>query len=242
MLKHIHIDKLATTLKNKVHILMTYPISLIQVSKWGIFTVFAILFMGNSLFYQSLVGKINDELIGPYRQADSPLNSFIQITKTLTPTIVIENITETIAPTQVIPTKKPVQKKATISEDELWQALTIYRNSNGKKELLRSDKLCQYARKRASELADRLTTKPEDPLDEHVGFKRDADSGYLFDFTGFNQIGENLAYTPSYTTGTQVIEWGWDSSSGHRALQLSDTVTHGCLTGIHPIYVGIFGS
>ena len=229
-------------IRHKVRKLL-HPVSFAQFYKWVIFTMFAGFFIVNMPFYQTLAYKIEDELIGAYRQASTPLNSFVEVTKTLSPTIEQQEPTKEVTPTEIVaPTKARVLTSKAISEDELWSALSDYRKSHGKGELSRSDKLCQYGRKRAQELSDRLKTKPEDPLDQHAGFKRDADSGYVFEFTGFNQVGENLAYTPAYTKGIQVIEWGWDTSAGHKALQLSDTVTHGCLTGIHPIYVGIFGS
>ena len=243
MEKHIHTHKYIQIFVGKLHQVMVHPLSLRLVFKWGVFAAFAILFAGNNQFYQIMAAKIEDELIRVYTRSDSPLNTFIEVTKTLAPTIVIEEFSlDPTATPQPIPTKQPAQTTKTIPEDELWQALTVYRNAHGKKEIGRADKLCQYARNRASELSTRLATNPEDPLDAHAGFKRDADSGHVFEFTGFSYVGENLAYTPAFTTGTQVIEWGWDTSSGHRALQLSDNITHGCISGIHPIYVGIFGS
>lgn len=223
--------------------IMTMPISITNVVKWGVFTAFAILFIGNNPFYQSMAYKIENELIRAYGRHDSPLSTFIEVTKSLSPTIVVQQFTLEKTPTAPSrPTQIRAVNKATISEDELWSALGVYRTSHGKKELGRSDKLCTYARSRAQELSTRLSTHPDDPLDAHAGFKRDADSGQLFETTGFSQVGENLAYTPAFSSGSQVIEWGWDTSAGHRALQLSDDITHGCISGVHPIYVGIFGS
>jgi uncharacterized protein YkwD len=201
-----------------------------------IFAVCGFLFILNYSFYPILAGKIEQEFIIPYYRSASKDEPAEDISQPIT----LEEVeTEfTLDPT---PTKKvTVQQKASISEDALWQALSIYRKTQGKKDLLRSDKLCQYARKRAEELVIRLKTNPEDPLDAHAGFKRDADSEYIFTFSGFTNIGENLAYTPSYTSATQVIEWGWDTSEEHRKLQLSDDITHGCISGIHPIYVAMY--
>ena len=43
-----------------------------------------------------------------------------------------------------------------------------------------------------------------------------------------------------YATATQIIEWGWDSSTPHRNAQLSNDWTHACVSGRFPFYVGIF--
>lgn len=92
------------------------------------------------------------------------------------------------------------------------------------------------------ELSERLKTLDSDqePLDAHAGFKRDADNGVLFDRTGFPAVAENLAYLPDFRTATEIIEWGWDTSTSHREAQLSNEWTHGCVVGTRPIYVGIF--
>lgn len=80
----------------------------------------------------------------------------------------------------------------------------------------------------------------QEPLDAHAGFKRDADSGALFEQTGFSAVAENLAYLPDSMTATQIIEWGWDTSTSHREAQLSNEWTHGCVVGTRPFYVGLF--
>lgn len=130
-----------------------------------------------------------------------------------------------------------------VSEEDLWNALTAYRQAHQRTPLIHEDPLCVYGRLRVSELLSRLETLlPEDgPLDGHAGFERDAKSGKVFKDTGFSAVAENLAFLPSYASATQVIEWGWDSSSAHRNAQLSDEWTHGCIVGTYPIYVGIFG-
>jgi len=112
--------------------------------------------------------------------------------------------------------------------------------------------LCLYAQKR---LQDHLTliekkTPPADypnpdkyPLDSHQGFSVDAQSGYAFDVTQTQKLAENLAYFPNAQTATQIIEWGWDTSTeGHREAQLSNDYSKACLWGEAGFYVAIFGS
>lgn len=135
------------------------------------------------------------------------------------------------------------------TQNELWQALVDYRHAHAKPDLLTDDKLCQYAQKRVFEHISLMQSKPKDsyknpdkyPLDAHVGFEIDGDSGYLFEATGFKVVAENLAYWPTAQYPIQVIEWGWDTSTeGHREAQLSDEYTHACLVGQEGFYVAIF--
>jgi uncharacterized protein YkwD len=137
-----------------------------------------------------------------------------------------------------------------ISEDELWQALAEYRRDHKVPDLSKDEKLCVYARKRLNDhinmwnehkAADTYPVPAKYPLDAHEGFKKDADSGYVFETTGRSTIAENLAYWPTATYGVHVIEWGWDTSTeGHRETQLSTEYTLGCLTGHLGFYVAIF--
>lgn len=129
-----------------------------------------------------------------------------------------------------------------VREDELWDALSLYREEQRRTPLVREESLCVYARSRVKELEGRTktVTGTESPLDGHAGFQRDADSGALFSQTGFSAIAENLAYLPGYKTATQIIEWGWDSSSSHREAQLDNEWTHACVVGTYPFYVAIF--
>ena len=139
-----------------------------------------------------------------------------------------------------LPTPTP---PPTISEANLYNALQDYRTANGRTHLVLEENLCIYARKRVEEHIRRLETLAPDekPLDAHAGFQRDADSGELFKITDMKAVAENLAYLPAYTTATQIIEWGWDTSTAHRDAQLSNDWTHVCLSGKYPFYVGIFG-
>lgn len=135
------------------------------------------------------------------------------------------------------------------TEDELWQALVDYRHAHQKPDLLRSESLCSYARKRVEEHITLFATTAKEvyprqdkyPLDAHAGFTRDGESGYLFETTGFRVVAENLAYWPTATYPHQIIEWGWDTSTeGHREAQLSTDYTHACLTGHDGFYVALF--
>lgn len=145
-------------------------------------------------------------------------------------------------PYPLLPTPIPTPPP-TISEADLYNALGDYRTSNGRTHLVLEENLCVYARKRVQEHLNRLETlKPDEkPLDNHAGFQRDADSGELFKITDMKAVAENLAYLPAYSTATQIVEWGWDSSTAHRDAQLSNDWTHVCLSGKYPFYVGIFG-
>ncbi len=136
------------------------------------------------------------------------------------------------------------------TEAELWNALSIYRQSQGRTTLSQDDKLCEYARKRVNDQLELLAShldpasypNPDKyPLDAHDGFSKDAESGLLFDMTQRQQVAENLAYWPTAQDPIHVIEWGWDTSTeGHRETQLSNDFTHACLSGKDGFYVAIF--
>lgn len=162
-----------------------------------------------------------------------------------------------IGPSPIYPTPEPNSQVITprptktkiapippphISEDQLMQALLDYRQAQNRTHLVKEESLCVYARKRVEEHHARyLTLKPDEkPLDSHAGFERDAANESVFKETNFPALAENLAYLPQYATATQIIEWGWDSSSPHRNAQLSNDWTHACVSGRFPFYVGIF--
>jgi len=136
------------------------------------------------------------------------------------------------------PTPTPV----VISETSLLNALNIYRSSHQRPALSSSESLCLYARERVQEHLIRYPDHHKDPLDSHLGFIRDtSDTNHAFELTGFSYLIENLAFTPSLVNPAQIIEWGWDSSLPHRQGQLSEDITHACISGVHPFYVAIFG-
>lgn len=139
---------------------------------------------------------------------------------------------------------------SSFSEDQLWEALTVYRSGYKLPQLIKEESLCIYARKRVQDQIEKMKSTPQDqydrpdkyPLDAHRGFQQDADSGLVFDITGKNEVAENLAYWPRAEHPIHVIEWGWDSSTeGHRETQLSTTWTHACLSGQDGFFVAIFG-
>lgn len=136
------------------------------------------------------------------------------------------------------------------SEAELWQALSQYRQAQGRTSLTLDENICVYARKRVQDqIAMMRLKKPEEypvpdkyPLDAHSGFSADAASGYSFEVTQKNELAENLAYWPAAKSPVHIIEWGWDSSTeGHREAQLSNDWSSACITGDQGFYVAIFG-
>lgn len=141
---------------------------------------------------------------------------------------------------------------STFNSDELWSALSTYRQTHQRSQLELSQSLCQYAQKRVQDHltliesqtpATKYPNPDKYPLDSHQGFSLDAQSGYAFEVTQTQRLAENLAYFPSAETATQIIEWGWDTSTeGHREAQLSNDFNRGCIWGQDGFYVAIFGS
>lgn len=217
---------------------------ILLVLKTLIYVFFMWLYIVNNAQIEWIAHRINREIIRPYSSQFEIMyvtpTPEVSPKRSLSPTRPIATVplTSPSKPTPIVITATPVPSYVT--EGDLWAALTSYRNTHNKPTINKSDVLCQYARTRAQELTDRLKSDPENPLDAHAGFIRDADSGYIFDLTGYSYVGENLAYLPTVTSATQVIEWGWDSSATHRSLQLSADITNGCIAVIHPIYVGIY--
>lgn len=156
----------------------------------------------------------------------------------------------TLVSARTTPNPPPANVPKNFTEDQLWQALTTYRQSQGRSNLERDENLCIYARKRVQDHLDLFEQKidPQNypveakyPLDAHQGFQQDADSGIVFEVTNRNQVAENLAYWPNAIDPIHVIEWGWDTSTeGHREAQLSNDWTHACLSGEEGFFVAIF--
>ena len=165
---------------------------------------------------------------------------------------------DSAAPTstkKVVTTQKiipiPTAAPTAFSEDQLWQALAVYRQAQKRTILARDEKFCAYARKRVEDQITMMSTtapaaypNPDKyPLDAHRSFASDAESGYAFDVTGAGHLAENLAYYPNAQSATHIIEWGWDSSTeGHREAQLSNDWTKACISGKAGFYVAIFGN
>ncbi|MBI2010100.1 MAG: hypothetical protein HYS86_02870 [Candidatus Chisholmbacteria bacterium] len=145
--------------------------------------------------------------------------------------------------TQAITTSQSSATPTSITEASLYQALLAYRATHNRNPIIYEPSLCSYAYKRLSQHQERFKTLNEgdNPLDGHAGFQRDADAGSIFADTGFSSVGEVLAFLPQAQTATQVIEWGWDSSPAHREGLLSNEMTHACVVGTTPFYVGILG-
>jgi len=102
---------------------------------------------------------------------------------------------------------------------DLNNAQNNYRVSNGLNNLTINNELCAVAAERAVEVASNFS---------HDGFESAIDRHNL----QFNSIGENIASGP--LTATQLVQWSWDKSPGHRENMLGDW-SDGC-GGIHDIY------
>lgn len=167
---------------------------------------------------------------------DSQLLNYPILTPIPTPASTGDKNATTTAPSRSRAATSP------IGEVALWQALIQYRSAHQRNDLVLEEPLCRYARSRVEELKNRLTQiSPDDSaLDGHSGFHRDAQSGMLFKDTGFPAVSENLAYLPNAANATQVIEWGWDTSTSHRDAQLSNEWSHGCVVGPGPFFVALF--
>jgi hypothetical protein len=158
--------------------------------------------------------------------------------------------TNIITPQTINPKTNPATPQS-FTETELWLALVNYRHAHERSDLALEESICAYARKRVQDqITLRQNTSAENypnpdkyPLDAHQGFSADAQSGYAFEVTGMTHLAENLAYYPSATNPTQIIEWGWDTSTeGHREAQLSNDWTKACISGKDGFYVAIFGN
>lgn len=159
------------------------------------------------------------------------------------------------APNRSLPGTPPSQASSPtinvpeISNGEVLQALNQYRADHNVPGLLEDNRLCEYADKRAQDLAS------FGGLDGHQGFINDfaAESPPvgIKDYPG-GSVGENLAsqFCINATTGdsfvaetgTSLIEWCFDSSlSGHREAQLNPHYNAACVRHRGHLYVVIFG-
>jgi len=168
--------------------------------------------------------------------------------------------TPTLSPT-TIPTVSPVQKTSSYtpqvntqtmaSEPDLDNAVNIYRHAHAQSSLTVNPKLCQEAQKRIQDLAllngDR---QPGNLILNHDGIQADLDSGRLQQLVGLHRYGENVASSfcrrPSdnvsvnISTGTQLVEWCFDSSPSHKENLLQPYWTDVCSVGVYPFYVEEF--
>ncbi len=155
------------------------------------------------------------------------------------PKMVVNNQAKNIASAREIP------------DDEVINALNIYRQAHRLPDYKVNEHLCTYAEKRAQDLV------AYGGLDAHAGFLRDSANPEnspvgLSEYPRGRQIGENLAYQSCRNmttgdsfiaeTGTALIEWCFDSSTkGHREAQLSRVYKNVCVRHADRMYVVIFG-
>lgn len=150
-------------------------------------------------------------------------------------------------------TSTPISHASSISyrdipDQEVVEAINMYRASHGVHQLIIDQNLCAYAQKRVGDLI------AHGGLDHHEGFKKDFENNAIPDpissYSG-GGIGENLAHQYCYrgagedvvaNTGTALIEWCFDSSTaGHREAQLNPSYNAVCVRHGEHMYVVIFG-
>lgn len=149
---------------------------------------------------------------------------------------------EVIIPTQAseaIVSNTPI----TIPEGELYTAINTYRLAHGLNALTLNNQLCVETRKRVQDILSSGVLS-------HDGMEQDIRNGVLRNLVGKASYGENLASAyckrPSdgvnvdVSTSTQLVEWCFDSSEGHKANLLNPTWTDVCSSGQFPYYVETF--
>lgn len=191
------------------------------------------------IFYTSI-----SIVVGMNRQKETPNKNVASSPKEQTENI--NTIIPTLAPTTP-PTPTPPPR--TIPEDELISAINEFRKAQGKGALSRNEGLCTEARKRTEDLL-LLFDQNDRIVLNHDGFKADVESGRLTELTGKYAFGENVAsayckrtndsVNVSVSNGTQLVEWCFESSTGHRENMLNPDWTDVCSSGQFPIYVQIF--
>lgn len=146
---------------------------------------------------------------------------------------------------QATPLNYPV-----ISNEEVFEALNIYRTAHSVPHLKEHEALCEYAEKRVQDLI------AFGSLDNHEGFRRDFENPETLPesikrYPG-KTIGENLAHQHCKNmttgesfiaeTGISIIEWCFDSSTlGHKEAQRSREYSHACVRSGNNMFVVIFG-
>lgn len=141
----------------------------------------------------------------------------------------VVNETLTVTPTQsptVIPTRSPSINKDSVrvttqpsvkptlpvlSGASIFNAVNVYRSSQGKSQFSVSGELCSIAEKRADYMmADKMAAFKSSGTGSHTGFRDTSYSG--------NMMGENLAANVTSTANTMSI---WKSSPPHNELMLT---------------------
>lgn len=112
------------------------------------------------------------------------------------------------------------------SVEELNQAINSYRQAHNLNTIYIDPQLCEIATRRALEIAKDFS---HDKFGEHV-------SNGDYDYTGFNQIGENL--WQGEFSAVHIVEFGWDQSPGHRA-NLQGNWSRGCagVNGVNAVFI-----
>ena len=135
-----------------------------------------------------------------------------------------------------------------IPDQEVIDAINLYRASHNVHQLIIDQNLCNYAQTRVQDLI------LFGGLDHHQGFKNDfADNNVPEELKPYSGggIGENLAHQYCYrgagedvvaNTGVALIEWCFDSSTaGHKEAQLNPSYNAVCVRHGEHMYVVIFG-
>lgn len=115
----------------------------------------------------------------------------------------------------------PKEEKTTLTNSGLWDSINQWRTRSGYTEYLKSDKLCQIADIRLTEIELNFS---------HEGFSADK-----FNYVG--KIGENLI--SEVDTNNDAL-MSWIHSPNHLKL-LSDSFTHSCIKTSGTYAVQIFG-
>lgn len=157
----------------------------------------------------------------------------------------------------IIPTSPPkvavenIPAPRTIPEDELIEAINLYRKARGLNSLNKNESLCQETRKRVQDMVTlNIGRNFGNMILNHDGMAADTQAGILNKLTGKTYFGENIApalcnrvtdnVTVRVTTGVQLVEWCFDASPTHKENLLRPDWTDVCSSGQFPFYVQTF--
>lgn len=199
-----------------------------------------------------LLGGLSLTFVG-----NNVITYFTSIYPSPTPSIIVT--TTPVPKATVIPTQKPIATQSqvkqatnrTIPEGELIVAINAYRQGHGLSSLNTNQALCQETRKRVQDMVSINAGKqPSAYILSHDGMGTDIANGVLAKTVGLHSYGENIAsayckrtsdgVNVDITTATQLVEWCFDSSSGHRDTLLKPDWTDVCSSGQFPFYVQTF--
>ncbi|KKQ75426.1 MAG: hypothetical protein US96_C0011G0024 [Candidatus Woesebacteria bacterium GW2011_GWB1_38_5b] len=139
-----------------------------------------------------------------------------------------ENETSYVEPTPFLWTVEKVDGQITqialpqdskmSTEDELFDAMNVYRSTHGVNQLQKNDLLCSIAQNRAAEQV------ANDGFDSHAGFGK-----YASNQNEFSKMGEVLFGGAQPQYGVHIVEYGWDRSlTGHRETIRNPDWQFGC--------------